>query len=66
MFAKKRDLPQLEHLLIPRVKGFAQAVQSLRDRLDAVYDLTIYYSEPPGNLWTLFSGLILPTFSTHS
>ena len=56
LFAKKRDLPQLQYILLPRVKGFEQTVQALRPQLDAIYDLTIHYSELPGNLWTFFSG----------
>ncbi|KAK4537324.1 hypothetical protein CDCA_CDCA12G3349 [Cyanidium caldarium] len=38
-------LPLVEprYCLVPRVKGFQRAVAGLRDRIGAVYDLTIFY-----------------------
>jgi lysophosphatidic acid acyltransferase/lysophosphatidylinositol acyltransferase len=42
-YAKKNDLPILEYSLLPRTKGFVATVQGLRDKLDAVYDVTILY-----------------------
>jgi hypothetical protein len=34
-----------EHTLIPKRKGFATAIEGLGDRLDAVYDATIFYAD---------------------
>jgi hypothetical protein len=42
-YAEKQGMKPLEHVLIPRTKGFVASVQSLRGHVDAVYDLTIGY-----------------------
>jgi len=42
-FAKKKDLPILENVLLPRTKGFISTVQGLRKHSDAIYDFTIAY-----------------------
>jgi 1-acyl-sn-glycerol-3-phosphate acyltransferase len=42
-FARERGLPPLQHLLMPRTKGFTASVQGLRQHLHAVYDVTIAY-----------------------
>lgn len=50
-YAEERGLPKLEHVLLPRTKGFAATVQELRDELvEAVYDVTVGYprDSPPG------------------
>lgn len=48
-FAKKRDLPVLDHVLLPRSKGFVAAVSELRDsHVKHVYDLTLVYGGPNG------------------
>lgn len=47
-FAKKRDLPELEHVLQPRTKGFVSAVHALRGSAGAVYDVTLGYQETDG------------------
>eukprot|EP01105_Mastigella_eilhardi_P003710 TRINITY_DN1483_c0_g1_i3.p2 TRINITY_DN1483_c0_g1~~TRINITY_DN1483_c0_g1_i3.p2 ORF type:complete len:161 (-),score=46.50 TRINITY_DN1483_c0_g1_i3:39-521(-) len=52
-YAKKKDLPVLKHLLLPRTKGFVATVQSLRnDRCKALYDLTIAYAGDKPGLFT--------------
>lgn len=43
-YAKKKDLPVLQHVLLPRTKGFVATIAELRDELDAVYDVTYAYS----------------------
>lgn len=44
-FAKSRNLPVLEHVLLPRVKGFIATVNSLRDsQITHVYEVTLGYS----------------------
>jgi 1-acyl-sn-glycerol-3-phosphate acyltransferase len=42
-YARKKDLPHLKHLLIPRTKGFVATISQLRTELDAVYDVTYAY-----------------------
>eukprot|EP01114_Cavostelium_apophysatum_P018668 TRINITY_DN5835_c0_g1_i3.p1 TRINITY_DN5835_c0_g1~~TRINITY_DN5835_c0_g1_i3.p1 ORF type:complete len:287 (-),score=25.61 TRINITY_DN5835_c0_g1_i3:13-852(-) len=42
-FAEKNGLESYQNLLVPRVKGFTTTLNTLRPRLDAVYDLTIAY-----------------------
>jgi len=42
-YAEQHGMTPLEHVLIPRTKGFVASVQSLRGHVDAVYDLTIGY-----------------------
>jgi len=46
-FAQEKGLPQLEHLLLPRVKGFAASVEALRPCLTGVIDITISYAKRP-------------------
>jgi len=44
-FAKKKDLPVLQNVLLPRLKGFTATVHALRDAVPAIYDLTIMYNK---------------------
>ncbi len=57
-FAEERGLPRLEHLLLPRTKGFVATVQGLRDHLDAVYDTTIAYQDGAPSLWQWAQGYV--------
>lgn len=43
-FAEEHGLPKLHHVLIPRTKGIYACLAQLHDSVDAVYDLTIGYS----------------------
>ncbi|RKP14646.1 hypothetical protein BJ684DRAFT_18954 [Piptocephalis cylindrospora] len=44
-FAKNRGLPILDHLLLPRTKGFCECIRQLRDtQIQHLYDLTIVYT----------------------
>jgi lysocardiolipin and lysophospholipid acyltransferase len=45
-YARKQGLPVLEHVLLPRKRGFVSTVQNLRDSADAVYDITIQHPCP--------------------
>lgn len=49
-YARTRKLapPELQYVLCPRVTGMHLALDALRDRLDAVYDVTIAYSQSRG------------------
>ncbi|KAI9024047.1 hypothetical protein DFJ74DRAFT_632105 [Hyaloraphidium curvatum] len=49
-FAKKKDLPILNNVLLPRTRGFIATVQAMRgSHVKAVYDFTLaYYSKRKG------------------
>ncbi|MFW5739516.1 MAG: lysophospholipid acyltransferase family protein [Myxococcota bacterium] len=55
-YARKQGLAPLEHVLIPRTKGFVASMQGLRNYIDAVYDLTIGYERGVPNLWQYIKG----------
>ncbi len=55
-FALGQGLEPLEHVLLPRTKGFAATVQGLRVHVSAVYDLTIGYEEGVPTLWQYIKG----------
>ena len=57
-YAEKRGLTPLEHVLIPRTKGFVASVQALRGHVDAVYDLTIGYVGGVPTLWQWTKGYV--------
>lgn len=42
-YAAEHGLPVLNHVLLPKTKGFFACVEELRNSLDAVYDVTIGY-----------------------
>ncbi|MCM2323845.1 MAG: lysophospholipid acyltransferase family protein [Oligoflexia bacterium] len=42
-YALRKGLEPFRNVLMPRPKGFAAAVEGLRPRLDAVYDITLGY-----------------------
>ncbi|XP_048337462.2 probable 1-acyl-sn-glycerol-3-phosphate acyltransferase 5 isoform X2 [Ziziphus jujuba] len=42
-YAAENGLPILNHVLIPKTKGFYACLEDLRESLDAVYDVTIGY-----------------------
>jgi 1-acyl-sn-glycerol-3-phosphate acyltransferase len=57
-YAEERGLPRLEHLLLPRTKGFVATVDALRDHLHAVYDVTIAYEDGVPSLWQWVQGYV--------
>jgi 1-acyl-sn-glycerol-3-phosphate acyltransferase len=57
-YARERGLEPLAHLLFPRAKGFVGSILGLRDRLDAVYDVTIGYEDGVPTLWQLMQGFV--------
>jgi len=61
IFAESRNLPKLDHVLLPRVKGFTTTVSAIDDSIGAIYDLTIAYAKPPPSLLSLAMG---PWFKT--
>ena len=56
-FARRRDLPHLEHVMLPRPKGFVETVKALRDKLDGVYDMTLGYPRGVPTLLQMARGL---------
>lgn len=55
-YAHERGWPELQHVLVPRTKGFAAAVIGLRGHATAVYDVTIGYEEGAPTLWQFVRG----------
>ncbi|KAG0470140.1 hypothetical protein HPP92_016840 [Vanilla planifolia] len=43
MYAAENNLPILRNVLLPKTKGFYACLETLRESLDAVYDITITY-----------------------
>ena len=60
-FAKKIGLKPLQHVLIPRTKGFVVTIESLRERAEAVYDVTIAYVDGVPTLWQWIKGYVHKT-----
>jgi len=57
-YARAQGLEPLNHLLMPRHKGFVASVQGLRGHLDAVYDATIGYEQAVPSLWQWAQGYV--------
>jgi 1-acyl-sn-glycerol-3-phosphate acyltransferase len=48
-FAKEKGLKPTQHVLFPRTKGFAAAIEGLRGHVQALYSVTIgYHGKVPG------------------
>jgi 1-acyl-sn-glycerol-3-phosphate acyltransferase len=57
-YAKENGLKPLEHVLIPRTKGFVATVQALRNHIDAIYDLTLGYVDGVPTVWQWTKGYV--------
>lgn len=57
-FAKKSGLPPLQHLLVPRTKGFLLTLQQLRGKIPAIYCATLAFNMKEGAKPTLKSMLL--------
>jgi len=57
-FSRLRGLPELQHLLTPRTKGFAATIQGLREHITSVYDVTIGYEKGVPTLWQYIRGSV--------
>ena len=55
-YARKKGLPELRHVLLPRTKGFVASVSAMRRYVGAVYDVTIGYEGGVPNLWQYIQG----------
>jgi 1-acyl-sn-glycerol-3-phosphate acyltransferase len=53
-FATRHGLQPLQHLLLPRTRGFEATLSGLEGKLNALYDCTIAYEGKAPNLWELF------------
>ena len=43
-FARKAGLPPLQHLLLPRTKGFLSTLEQLRGKFPAIYSCTLAFN----------------------
>lgn len=56
-FARSRGLTELQHTLVPRVKGFSATVLGLRSSLESVLDVTICWDKQPMSMpWCFLGG----------
>ncbi len=55
-FARQKGLPVLEHVMVPRTKGFTATLEGLGSDLTAVYDLTLKFRGSPPGLYRFFFG----------
>jgi lysocardiolipin and lysophospholipid acyltransferase len=46
-YAAKKGLPKLKHTMYPRTAGFISTVRALGANLDAIYDVTVSYTNHP-------------------
>ena len=53
---KRRNLPLTKNVMAPRTKGFVTSAMALREKLDAVYNFTLYYPDGIPSLWQLIGG----------
>ena len=57
-YAKKCGFKPLQHVLVPRTKGFVATVQALHGHVQAIYDVTIGYIEGVPTLWQWIKGYV--------
>ena len=56
-YARQQGMAPLEHVMIPRTKGFVASVQGMAGHIQAVYDITIGYEQGVPNLWQYCQGI---------
>ncbi|XP_001621942.2 1-acyl-sn-glycerol-3-phosphate acyltransferase delta [Nematostella vectensis] len=44
-YARSKNIPELQHHLLPRPRGFSITVQHLKDKVSAVYDMEVAFVE---------------------
>ena len=54
--ARAKNYPVLHKVLLPRPKGFTAAVHGLREHIDALLDVSVYYSQRPPFIASLVRG----------
>jgi 1-acyl-sn-glycerol-3-phosphate acyltransferase len=57
-YARAQGLAPLEHVLVPRTKGFVASVAGLRRHAAAIYDVTIGYERGVPTLWQYIKGFV--------
>eukprot|EP00899_Mesostigma_viride_P015240 jgi/Mesvir1/23717/Mv18664-RA.1 len=55
-FAAERGLPILQHVLLPKSRGFVALMEGLADHMAAVYDITVAYKQRPPGLMDVLTG----------
>jgi 1-acyl-sn-glycerol-3-phosphate acyltransferase len=55
-FARTKNLPLLQHVLLPRVKGLVATLTGLQGSLETVLDVTLCWDKPAGPLPFFFFG----------
>jgi len=55
-YAETHGLNPLDHVLLPRTKGFVATVRGLGNHIDAIYDVTIGYEKGVPTLWQYVKG----------
>ncbi len=63
-YAEGNDLPILQHVLLPRTKGFVATLEGLGEHADAILDCTIGYHAGVPTLWQWTKGYV-PRVSLH-
>jgi len=63
-YAAGKGLPSLDHVLLPRTKGFVATLEGLEGHLDAILDCTIGYHGGVPTLWQWLKGYA-PRVSLH-
>ena len=66
-YARRKGLPVMERVMIPRGKGFYASMQGLEGMLHAAYDLTFIYEGPIPSLYQFFTrgGCVVRLHSTR-
>ncbi len=59
--ARRQGLEPLNHVMFPLTKGVGATLDGLGQRLEAVYDVTIGYSDGLPGLWRYLCGNVPPT-----
>lgn len=59
--ARRQGIAPNEHVMFPLTKGVNATLDGLGETLDAVYDVTIGYSEGIPSLWQYLCGTVPPT-----
>jgi len=55
-FAKKRNQPILNNVLLPRTKGVIASIQGLREHVKVLYDISIHYPQEAPTLFQFITG----------
>ncbi len=62
MHCGRKGLPVLNHVMIPKTRGFTAALEGLQGHLDAVYDITIAFDGGIPKLGQIYGGYVRRIF----